>query len=160
MSASVKRKELSKSMRAWEQKSGMKATWFLNRVPIDVLPLERFDRPSNHLRPPCIDEGMSLLRGLISNHMAGIASKFSAEDVVEMIRHPDDLSQTQISFIRELINHCNPRILKCLAHSTGLSIYEWARIMGICEINNRPLAEWINSYDPEYEVSWYLKRIW
>ena len=160
MSASVKRKELSKSMQSWEQETGMSASWFLNRVPIDVLPLDRFDRPSNHLRSPCLHEGMSLLRGLISNHMAGIASKFSAEDVVEMVKHPDDLSPTQISFIRELINHCSPRILKCLAHSTGRSIYEWARIMGICEINNRPLAEWINSYDPEYEVSWYLKRIW
>ena len=28
MSASVKQKELSKSLHAWEQKSGMKASWF------------------------------------------------------------------------------------------------------------------------------------
>ena len=160
MSDPLKQKELSKSMQAWERKSGMKADWFLNRVPIDVLPLERFDRSSNHDRPPCLDEGVSLLRGLISNHMAGIARKFSAEEVVEMIKHPTDLTPKQISYIRELINHCSPRILKLLACSIGLSIYEWARIMRMCEINNRQLAEWINSYDPEYEVSFYLKRIW
>ena len=103
---------------------------------------------------------MSLLRGLIGIHMAGFASKISAEEVVEMVRLPTDLSPKQISYIRELINHCSPGKFKLLSCSTGLSIYEWARIMGICEINNRPLAEWINSYDPVYEVSWYSKCIW
>ena len=83
MTDSVKQKELSQSMQAWERKSGMKAAWLLNRVPIEVLPLERFDRPVNHIRPPCLDDGISLLNGLISNHMAGIASSFSAEEVVE-----------------------------------------------------------------------------
>lgn len=160
MTDSVKQKELSQTMQAWERQTGMKASWFLNRVPIDVLPLECFDRPVNHIQPPCLDEGLSLLRGLICNHMAGIAGNFSAEEIIEMIKHPAGLSPRKISYIRELINHCSAYELKLLACSIGLTIYEWARIMGICEINNRSLAEWINSYDPEYEVSFYLKRIW
>ena len=147
-------------MQAWERKSGVKATWFLNRVPVDVLPLERFDHAMNHIRSSCTDDGISLLSGLISNHMAGIASSFSAEEVVKMIKHPIGLSPKQIAYIRELINHCSPRMLKLLACAIGLTIYKWARIMGVCEINNRALAEWINSYDPDYEVSFYLKQMW
>ena len=147
-------------MKTWEKESGLKAEWLLNRVPIDVLPLEDFDLPSNHLRPKRLDWGMNLLQGQISNHMAGIRSKFTTEEVVEMMKNPSALSSRQVSYLRELINHCSPWILKLLSNSLGLTIYEWARVMGICEINNRRLAEWINSYVPEYEVSFYWKRIW
>ena len=160
MSTSSKHQELSESLKTWERETGLKAEWLLNRVPIDVLPLEDFDLPSNHLRPQRLDLGVNLLQGQISNHMAGIKSKFTAEEVVEMMQHPIDLSSRQISYLRELINHCSPWILKLLSDSIGLTIYEWARVMGICEINNRRLAEWINSYVPEYEVSFYWKRIW
>lgn len=160
MSTSSKHQELSETLKTWERDTGLKAEWLLNRVPIDVLPLEDFDLPSNHLRPQRLDLGMKLLQGQISNNMAGIRSKFSAEEVVEMMKNPSGLSSRQISYIRELINHCSPWILKLLSNSIGLTIYEWARMMGICEINNRRIAEWINSYVPEYEVSFYWKRIW
>ena len=105
MTDSVKQNELAQSMQAWERKTGMKASWLLNRVPIDVLPLERFDRPVNHIRPPCVDEGMSLLRGLICNHMAGIADNYPAEEIIEMMKHPTGLSAKQIFYIREVIDH-------------------------------------------------------
>lgn len=147
-------------MKAWEKECGLKAEWLLNRAPLDVLPLEDFDLPQNHRRPKRLDLGMNLLQGQISNHMAGIRSKFTAEEVVEMMKNPGVLSSRQLSYIRELINHCSPWILKLLSNSLGLTIYEWARVMGICEINNRRIAEWINSYVPEYEVSFYWKRIW
>ena len=160
MNSSVKQQDLLESMTTWENESGLKTEWLLNRVPIDVLPLEDFDRPSNHHRPQRLDLGMNLLQGQISNHMAGIRSKFTVEEVVEMMKSPKELSSRQISYLRELINHCSPWILKLLSNSLGLTIYEWARVMGICEINNRRLAEWINSYVPEYEVSFYWKRVW
>lgn len=160
MNSSSKHQDLSESMKAWEKECGLKAEWLLNRVPLDVLPLQDFDLPSNHVRPQQLDLGMNLLQGQISNHMAGIRSKFTAEDVIEMMKNPSVLSPRQVSYIRELINHCSPWILKLLSNSLGLTIYEWARVMGICEINNRRIAEWINSYVPEYEVSFYWKRIW
>lgn len=160
MNSSLKHQNLLKSMKAWEKETGLKADWLLNRVPVEVLPLEDFDLPSNHHRLQQLELGMNLLRGQISNHMAGIRSKFTAEEVVEMMQHPKELSARQISYLRELINHCSPWILKLLSNSLGLTIYEWARVMGICEINNRRLAEWINSYIPDYEVSFYWKRIW
>ena len=160
MNASREQQEQLESMKVWERESGLKTEWLLNRIPIDVLPLDDFDLPSSHHRPQQLELGMNLLRGLISNHMAGIRSKFTAEEVVEMMKNPSVLTARQISYIRELINHCSPWILKLLSDSIGLTIYEWARVMGICEINNRRLAEWINSYVPEYEVSFYWKRIW
>lgn len=160
MNSFSKHQDLSESMKAWEKECGLKPEWLLNRVPLDVLPLEDFDLPSNHLRPEQLDLGMNLLQGQISNHMAGIRSKFTAEEVVEMMKNPEVLSSRQLSYIRELINHCSPWILKLLSNSLGLTIYEWARVMGICEINNRRIAEWINSHVPEYEVSFYWKRIW
>ena len=71
-------------MKTWERETGLKAEWLLNRVPIDVLPLEDFDLPSNLLRPQRLSLGMNLLQGQISNHMAGIKSKFTAEEVIEV----------------------------------------------------------------------------
>ncbi|MXZ44323.1 MAG: hypothetical protein F4Z01_05005 [Gammaproteobacteria bacterium] len=160
MSSTATKRKLSESMKEWERQSGLKAEWLLNRVPIDVLPLEDFDLPSNHYRPERLGLGMNLLRGQISNHMVGIRSRFSAEEVVDMMKHPTNLSPLKIAYLRELINHCSPWILKFLSNSIGLTIYEWARVMGICEINHRRLAEWINAYVPEYEVSFYWKRVW
>ncbi|MXZ56516.1 MAG: hypothetical protein F4227_00870 [Gammaproteobacteria bacterium] len=160
MKSSLKQQDHSESVKTWERETGLKAEWLLNRVPINVLPLEDFDLPSNHRRPQRLPLGVNLLQGQISNHMAGIRSKFTAAEVVEMMKNPSVLTMRQISYIRELINHCSPWILQLLSNSLGLTIYEWARVMGICEINNRRLAEWINSYVPDYEVSFYWKRIW
>ena len=71
-------------MKTWERETGLKAEWLLNRIPIDVLPLEHFNLPANHLRPQLLDFGMNLLQSQISNHMAGIKSKFTAEEVIEV----------------------------------------------------------------------------
>ncbi len=126
------------------------------RLPVPILPLEKFDLPGMHERSEFKGHNIA---SMSNSRMAGSAIRRSPEQIRDMIRS-GDMNDDDRSYLRGLVVQLDCEDIRRFTMQCGVSRYEMARAMIACDIQHARLAEWINSHVPGYQLQRNHHRTW
>ncbi len=126
------------------------------RLPVPILPLEKFDLPGMHERSKFSPGNIA---SMSNSRMAGSAIRRSPDQIRDLIRS-GEMNKDDRAYLRGLIVQFDCEDIRRFTMQCGVSRYEMARAMIACDIRHHQLAEWINGHVPGYQLQRNHHRTW
>ena len=116
-----------------------------NKRPI--LPLESFEHEQVKERSPF---NANDIWSISSPRMSGWTYKMAPADIRDAL-HQNEINEDQREYFGEVFSQFDAMDFKLFIRSSGATVYEIARCMAQCNINNPLIIELINKYSTDYD---------
>ncbi len=129
---------------------------FAWRLPVEVLPLEDFDRPGMHDLSEFHPDKISIIS---TSRMAGSAVQRSPAQIRQMIL-AGRFDVDERAYLRGLLMQFDCEDMRRFLMYCGVSRYQIARAMIACDVRHHLLGDWINGHVPGYLPQREHYRTW
>ena len=112
-----------------------------------ILPLSTFDYLSSHTRS-LLD--IDFIYSVSESRMSGWRFSMNPIEIRDAIRS-GKLNKHQLAYLSEVFSQLDGVDFKLFIHKCGASIYEVARTMSMCKINDVFVREFMNTYSEIFD---------